>query len=96
VIAHASGTEIRHRAKRGRPRSHLFCHAERKNAREPGTPCDTFLGVIPAALDFITTADEAPLFVTTNGKQGEADMTVWLRCSNKRCGKWNRFRIVPP
>jgi hypothetical protein len=74
--------------KRGRVRSHVFCHAPHPDpAKPPGTPCETFLGHVPAVLEFMTTADSCP---------AEPDLTVWLKCTRRHCGKWNRFRIVPP
>ena len=62
-----------------------FCHAERAGARIPGTPCHTFLGHVPGHLEFITTAVRAP---------DKPDGTVWLRCTARNCGKWNRFRVI--
>ncbi|HEY9228805.1 MAG TPA: hypothetical protein VIP11_19290 [Gemmatimonadaceae bacterium] len=63
----------------------LSCRAPRAGARDPGIPCNTFLGHVPAQLEFITTADRAP---------DHPDDTVWLRCTARQCGKWNRFRVL--
>lgn len=63
----------------------VTCHAPHPDPRRPGAPCGSLLGDVPGAVEFVTTADRAPT---------APDGAVWLLCSRRNCGKWNRFRIV--
>jgi hypothetical protein len=75
----------------------LTCHAPDPDPERPGERCGNLLAYARGEFVFVATADDAPgtfdEVARTALEQESAD--TWLRCSAERCGKWNRFRIVP-
>jgi hypothetical protein len=67
------------------PTSRVTCHAPHPDPKKPGEPCGSLLGDVPGAVEFVTTAPHAP---------AHPDGGVWLACPRRKCGMWNRFRIV--
>lgn len=67
----------------------VTCHAPHPDLqRRKGDACGRILisGDIPAAMEFITIAEEKP--------SDEPDGSVWVQCPRKQCQKWNRFKFV--
>jgi hypothetical protein len=89
-----------HAVKNASPRirvTRLTCHAAHSDPDRAGEPCGTVLAYARGEFVFVATADRAPgtfdEVARTALEQESAD--TWLQCSAQRCGKWNRFRIVP-
>jgi hypothetical protein len=76
------------------PVTRLTCHAP--DPERPGERCGTLLAYARGQFVFVATADNSPgtfdEVARTGLEQESAD--TWLHCSEQRCGKWNRFRIV--
>jgi len=68
------------------PMVRITCHAPHPDTARDGDPCGTLLGDIPGAIVFVTTSRRAP---------ESPDGDVWVRCTRRECGIWNRFRLVP-
>lgn len=68
------------------PVTRLTCHASHSDPKKKGKVCGGLLGDVPGKYEFVTLAKRMP---------AELDGYVWLRCSNARCGTWNKFRILP-
>jgi hypothetical protein len=77
------------------PVTRLTCHAP--DPERLGERCGNLLAYARGEFVFVATADDSPgtfdEVARTALEQESAD--TWLRCSAQRCGKWNRFRIVP-
>jgi len=76
-------------ARQARPvTDHAYCHAPHPDRRRPHDACGKQLEMgIPAKLEFVT---------IVAGPPAEPDGSIYLPCPRNACGKWNRFRIVPP
>jgi hypothetical protein len=69
------------------PREKVTCHAPHPDPRKKGEACGSFLTYLPAGVEFVTTADQAPR---------APDGSYWLACPRRNCGKWNRFSLPRP
>lgn len=69
------------------PPDRLVCHAPHPHPTKRGQQCGTPLGTLDGVVHFVTTADAVP--------QRVPDGQIWIRCSRKTCGRYNRFTRVP-
>jgi len=67
------------------PTTRLTCSAPHPTIQAAGgfVRCGSFLGYMGGRFTCIGTARQAP---------AAPDGDVWVRCTNRRCGQWNRFR----
>ncbi len=79
------------------PVTRLTCHALHPDPDTFGELCGNLLAYARGRFVFVATADDAPATLDevarTAFDQESAD--TWLRCGAPRCGRWNRFRMVP-
>ena len=89
-----------HRADEGakamRPEETMTTHARRRLRCQALHPdmhtigadirCGGLLGYLPTGIEFIGAADRLPIVPELGD--------IWVRCTNRRCGRWNRFRIA--
>ena len=75
----------------------LTCHAPHPDPDHFGERCGALLAYARGEFVFVAIADDGPATLDevarTVLEHERAD--TWLQCSERACGKWNRFRVVP-
>ena len=76
----------------------LTCQAPHPDPDRSGDRCGTLLAYARGQFAFVATADDVPATLDEVARTALAQETAdtWLQCSERTCGKWNRFRVVPP
>jgi hypothetical protein len=67
------------------PVMRLTCRAPHADPKKKGHPCGILLGDVPGRYEFVTVADRLP---------ADPDGYVWLKCPGKRCGRWNKWKLI--
>lgn len=68
------------------PVTRLTCRTPHADPKKKGQPCGILLGDVPGRYEFVTVAERLP---------AAPDGYVWLKCPGKRCGRWNKWKLIP-